>query len=142
MDDLIVTQDIVIAARDLSWKAVRASGPGGQNVNKVATKVELSFSLDESTDLTEATKTRLRRLAARYLNASNQLVITSQSSRAQHQNLSLALEALSDLIRLALVVPKKRRKTKPTRASKAARVRNKLHQAKKKQTRARVANDD
>jgi len=78
MDDLPITQNIVVAARDLSWKAVRASGPGGQNVNKVATKVELYFNLDESTGLSEATKTRLRRLAARNLNASGQLVITIQ----------------------------------------------------------------
>jgi ribosome-associated protein len=141
MDDLPITPNIVIAARDLSWKAVRASGPGGQNVNKVATKVELCFNLAESTDLNESTKTRLRRLAARYIDANDQLLISSQTTRAQRQNLSLALDALAALIRLALVVPKKRRKTKPTRASKAARVRNKLHQAKKKQTRSRVVDD-
>ncbi len=141
MDDLPITQNIVVAARDLSWKAVRASGPGGQNVNKVATKVELCFNLAESTDLNESTKARLRRLAARYLDANDQLLITSQTTRAQRQNLALALETLADLIRRALVVPKQRRKTKPTRASKAARVRNKLHQAKKKQTRTRVVDD-
>ena len=141
MDDLPITQKIVVAARDLSWKAVRASGPGGQNVNKVASKVELCFNLAESADLNESTKTRLRHLAARYLDANDQLLITSQTTRAQRQNLSLALETLADLIRRALVVPNKRRKTQPTRASKAARVRNKLHQAKKKQTRTRVVDD-
>jgi len=141
MDDLPITQNIVVSARDLSWKAVRASGPGGQNVNKVATKVELCFNLAESTDLNEPAKARLRRLAARYLDANGQLLITSQTTRAQRQNLALALETLADLIRRALVVPKQRRKTKPTRASKAARVRNKLHQAKKKQTRSRVVDE-
>jgi ribosome-associated protein len=125
----------------LSWRAVRASGPGGQNVNKVSTKVELSFCLRDSADLGEAVKTRLRRMGARYLNADGQLVVAVQTARTQRQNLQLACEALVALVRQALVVPKSRRKTKPTRASVAAKAREKVHQSRKKQARARVHDD-
>jgi ribosome-associated protein len=141
MDDLSVTSNLILAGRDLNWRAVRASGPGGQNVNKVATKVELCFELDDSVDLSDTVKTRLRRIGARYLNADGQLVITVQTARSQRQNLDLACEALIALVRQALVVPKTRRKTKPTRASKAARAREKVHQSKKKQGRNRVTDD-
>ena len=141
MDDLSVTEEIVISGHDLSWKAVRASGPGGQNVNKVATKVELCFDIEACTALTDPVKARLRRLAAKHLNAEEQLVMICQTSRTQRQNLGLAIDALAALIRRALVAPKKRRKTKPSRAAKAARVADKLHQAKKKQSRRRVAEE-
>jgi ribosome-associated protein len=141
MDDLPITEDIVIPGHHLSWKAVRASGPGGQNVNKVATKVELCFDLDGCTALADPVKARLRRLAARHLDADKQLVVTCQTARTQRQNLGLAVDALAVLVRRALVAPKKRRKTKPSRAAKAARVADKLHQAKKKQSRRRVTEE-
>jgi ribosome-associated protein len=141
MDDLPVTDNLTISSRNLSWKAVRASGPGGQNVNKVATKVELYFDLDESPDLNDSTKMRLRRLCARFLNARGQLVVTSQAARTQHQNLSLALSELADLVRRALVAPKRRRKTHPTRAAKAARMNAKRRQSQRKQARSRVADE-
>ena len=141
MDDLPITEAIVISSNDLSWKAVRASGPGGQNVNKVATKVELCFDLEACTALTDPIKARLRRLGANHMNADDQLVVTCQATRTQRQNLDLAMDALAALIRRALVAPKQRRKTKPSRAAKAARIRNKLHQGKKKQSRARVTEE-
>jgi ribosome-associated protein len=141
MDDLPITQNVTLSSCDLSWKAVRASGPGGQNVNKVSTKVELCFDLEASADLNDATKQRVRRHCARNLNARGQLVISSQAARTQRQNLSLALSELVDVIRRALVTPKPRRKTQPTRASKAARVRDKRHQSTKKRARAHVADE-
>ena len=141
MDDLPITEDVVISGGDLSWKAVRASGPGGQNVNKVATKVELCFDLAECAALTEPAKSRLRRLAAKHLNSEGQLVIACQTARTQRQNLGLAVDALAALVRRSLVAPKQRRKTKPSRAAKAARVADKLHQAKKKQARRRVTEE-
>lgn len=141
MDDLPITQNVTLSARNLSWRAVRASGPGGQNVNKVATKVELCFDLETSADLDDATKLRLRRLCARNLNSKGELVITSQAARTQRQNLWLALSELAASIRQALVTPKRRRKTQPTRASKAARIRDKRLHSKKKQARTHVANE-
>lgn len=141
MRNLFVTANIVIPAQDLTWKAVRSSGPGGQNVNKVATKVELTFALDVTESLPEAVKERLRRTAARYINSEGQLVIASQETRTQSQNLSLALSSLASLVRAATVVPKRRRKTRPTHASQVRRVANKQHQALKKQHRQRVSDE-
>ena len=138
MDELTVTEQVVISGHDLSWKAVRASGPGGQNVNKVATKVELCFDVEACSALTESAKSRLLTMAAKNFNADGHLVVTCQTARTQRQNLGLAMDALAALIRRALVAPKKRRKTKPSRAAKAARFADKLHQAKKKQSRLRV----
>jgi ribosome-associated protein len=141
MDDLEIAPDVVIPAQELSWRAVRSSGPGGQNVNKVSTKVELTFDLNESLAISEMVKARLRRLAAGCLSAEGQLVVTCQETRFQGRNLERAREALALLVQRALVVPKRRQKTKPTRASKARRVAEKRHQASKKQRRTRVDDD-
>ncbi len=141
MDDLPITENVTLASRDLKWKAVRASGPGGENVNKLATKVELYFDLDESLDLDEPTKLRLRRLGAKHLNASGQLVVVSQAARTQRQNLLLALATLRALVQRALVSPKRRRKTQPTRAAKAARLSAKRRHSSKKQARTSVSDE-
>ena len=132
-DGLVVQADLTIPERDLSMRATRASGPGGQNVNRVATKVELSFDLRGSTALDEPTKARLRRLAKNRLDAAGNLVITSQVTRSQ--NLDDAREKLAALVRAALVVPKRRRATRPTRASKERRLDSKRRQSQKKQAR-------
>jgi ribosome-associated protein len=134
-DGLVVQADLTIPERDLSMRATRASGPGGQNVNRVATKVELSFDLRGSTALDEPTKARLRRLAKNRLDAAGNLVITSQVTRSQAQNLDDAREKLAALVRAALVVPKRRRATRPTRASKERRLDSKRRQSQKKQAR-------
>ena len=134
-DGLVVQADLTIPERDLSMRATRASGPGGQNVNRVATKGELSFDLRGSTALDEPTKARLRRLAKNRLDAAGNLVITSQVTRSQAQNLDDAREKLAALVRAALVVPKRRRATRPTRASKERRLDSKRRQSQKKQAR-------
>ena len=139
--ELIVNQNLTIPAVELRWRAVRASGPGGQNVNKVATKVELTFDLPQSQVLTDAVKSRLRRLAARYLDGEGCVVITCQNERMQRQNLDQARDLLVDVIARALVTPRKRKKTKPSAGSKAARLRGKRLNAEKKQARKRVSDD-
>ena len=133
---------VTVPERELEWAAVRSSGPGGQNVNKVSSKVELRFDFEASSALNGSVKTRLRALAKNRLDAEGRILIVSQVTRNQPKNLDDARRRLAELIAAALVVPKKRRPTKPSRAMKAARVTNKRAHSAKKQSRARKASDD
>ena len=137
----LVVAHVVIPEAELRWTAVRASGPGGQNVNKVASKIDLRFDFEQSAALTEELKARLRVTARARLDAEGRLQITSQLTRNQPDNLEDARSKLAEIVRVALVTPKKRRKTKPSRAKKAARVAEKRVNAQKKQSRGRVAVD-
>jgi ribosome-associated protein len=137
----LVVLDLVIPEAELRWTAVRASGPGGQNVNKVASKVDLRFYFEQSDALSDELKARLRVSAKARLDAEGRLQITSQLTRNQPNNLEDARQKLAELLRAASATPKKRRKTKPSRAKKAARVANKRVQAQKKQSRGRVSAD-
>jgi ribosome-associated protein len=132
---------LVIPASELGWTAVRSSGPGGQNVNKVASKVELRFDFEASDALPPSVKTRLRGLAKHRLDADGQILITSQVTRNQSQNLEDARDKLAQLIDKACVAPKKRRPTKPSAAKKRERVRQKRVQAERKRTRSRVVEE-
>jgi ribosome-associated protein len=134
VDDLEVSAGVVVPGSELEWTAVRSSGPGGQNVNKVATKVVLRFD-PRSPSLAAAVSARLQRLAASRLDAEGRIAIHCDSSRSQSKNLSLARERLVELIRAALVVPKRRRATKPSKAAKRARLEGKRQTSEKKQQR-------
>jgi ribosome-associated protein len=136
--DLPVAGHIVIPGKDLSSGAVRSSGPGGQNVNKVATKVFLRFDLEGSRALDEQVKARLRRLARKRIDAEGRLVITSQLTRNQARNLQDAKEKLARLVARALSPPKPRKPTRPTAASKKRRLQEKRRQSEKKARRTRV----
>jgi ribosome-associated protein len=142
LEDLVVRPDVTVPQRELSWVAVRSSGPGGQNVNKVSSKVELRFDFEASSALTASVKLRLRKLAEHRLDADGRILIVSQVTRNQPQNLEDARRRLLELISKALVVPKARRPTRPSKAAKRRRVADKRVVAAKKQSRATRANDD
>lgn len=135
MADLVVSPAVVIPDAELAWTAARSSGPGGQNVNKVASKVELRFDFAASGALSAPVKARLRALATSRLDAEGRILVTSQLTRDQSRNLEDARQKLAELIRAALVVPKRRRKTQPSRAAKQRRLNEKKRQSEKKQSR-------
>jgi ribosome-associated protein len=133
--DLPVGASLVIPGAELSWTAVRASGPGGQNVNKVASKIELRFDFEHSSVLGGGVRHRLRGLAENRLDADGRIVITSQVTRDQARNLEAARSKLADLIEQALTPPKPRKPTKPSRAARQRRLDSKQHQSAKKRER-------
>jgi ribosome-associated protein len=139
---LEVTPAVVIPDTDLSFAFVRASGPGGQNVNKVSSAVQLRFDMRGSTALSDAVKGRLRALAGRRVTDDGSILIIARNQRSQDHNRREALERLADLIQRALVVPKTRKATKPTRASRERRLESKVHQQQAKRRRSKVRWDD
>jgi ribosome-associated protein len=132
---LVVTPDVSIPDEEFEWKFIRSSGPGGQNVNKVASAVQLRFLLPLNTSLPVAARNRLRRMAGQKLIDDGSILISARSERSQEQNRRDALERLAELIRAALIEPKVRKKTRPTRASKERRIESKKRRGTTKQDR-------
>jgi ribosome-associated protein len=134
---LQVTAALTIDEAELQERFVRASGPGGQNVNKVATAVELRFDAAGSPSIAAPVLARLRTLAGSRMTADGVLVIDARAFRTQAQNREDARVRLADLIRRALVAPKRRRRTKPTAASKQRRLTTKRRRSETKQLRGK-----
>ncbi len=133
-----VTRGIAIDEKEIQEEFIRASGPGGQNVNKVATAVQLRFDVRHSHSLSAQVRERLIRLAGRRVSAHGVLVIQAQRFRTQEQNREDARQRLVALIRQAAVKPKPRRKTKPSRAAKERRLEGKKRKSQIKSLRRRV----
>jgi ribosome-associated protein len=133
---LKVTEQISIDERELEERFVRASGPGGQNVNKVSTAVELRFDVRASPSLPEGVRARLQRLAGRRLTDEGILVIRADRFRTQERNRADARERLLDLVRRAAVAPKRRIPTRPTYASKQRRQEGKVKHSRVKKLRS------
>jgi ribosome-associated protein len=139
---LPIAAGVVIPDQELTLSFVRASGPGGQNVNKLATAAQLRFDLASSTALTAAVKVRLRTLSGRRVTAQGELLIIARNHRTQEANRREAEGRLTELIRAALTAPKLRRATKPTRASKERRLQGKARGRQTKRLRAKPGWDD
>jgi ribosome-associated protein len=139
---LVITDKITLPGSDLEWTAVRSGGPGGQNVNKVASKIELSFDFESTVAIPDDARERLRKLAKKSLDAEGRVLIKSEKTRDQAKNLADARAKLKKLVLSALVVPKTRKPTKVSKTQKAKRVTTKKKVAAKKATRKKVKKDD
>jgi ribosome-associated protein len=130
-----VTPTLLIPDDELEWKFVRSSGPGGQNVNKVSSAAQLRFHLPRNSSIPVGARNRLRQLAGQKILDDGTILIQARSERSQDQNRRDAEERLAKLVRAALVEPKIRRKTRPTKASKEKRIDSKKRRGATKQGR-------
>lgn len=139
---LWITDTLHIADWELSESFVRSSGPGGQNVNKVSTAVELRFEAERSPHLSPAVKARLKKIAGRKWTLEGALIVQVEDTRSQARNRELARDRLAEMIRAALVAPKRRIATKPTLGSQRRRIAAKVQRGEVKTLRGKVGDEE
>jgi ribosome-associated protein len=135
---LAIEGDLFLPRAELEFRASRSGGPGGQHVNTSSTRVELVWNVAESPSLTEAQRSRIQEKLANRINAAGELLLAESGSRSQHQNREAVVERLVALLREALHVPKARKRTKPTRASRERRLKAKKRRSEVKRLRGPV----
>lgn len=139
--DIIITPALTIPRAELQFRASRAGGPGGQHVNTSSTRVELLWDLSHSTVVSDEQRGRLLTKLAARLDAAGMVRVVASDRRSQSQNRDAAAERLAVLVRQALVVPRKRRPTRPTRASREQRLADKRKRGEQKRDRRRDNHD-
>lgn len=137
-----VTRNISIDEDEIDFSFIRAGGPGGQHVNKVATAAQLRFDVRNSPNLPQHVKTRLTKLAGARMTDNGTLIIDARESRSQSANRQAAIARLMELLRQAATPPKRRKRTAPSRASRIKRLEDKRSRAATKRLRRRPGNDD
>ena len=138
---LPVNESLSIPRNELDVRVSRSSGAGGQHVNKTSSRVEIFWNIPGSRSLTEEQRTRLREKFASRLTGEGSIRVVASDMRSQSRNRDLAEERLAEIVRRALVVPRKRKPTKPTRAAKEARLESKKRQSHKKRSRSKESFD-
>jgi ribosome-associated protein len=138
---LAITDDLFIPRAELSYRASRSGGPGGQHVNTSSTRVELVWNVAASPSLSEAQRALVLEKLANRINAEGELLLVGGESRSQYQNKEAVTERFAELLREALHVPKPRRKTKPSRAAREERLQSKKRRSETKKMRGPVGFD-
>ncbi len=133
--ELLLAPGVAVREADLRFTFSRSSGPGGQAVNKLSTKAELRVAIQNIHGLDDTAIARLRRLAGRRLTSEDDIVIQSDQSRSQRMNRNHCIDRLKELVLRAVTVPKRRKKTKPSRAANERRLKQKREQSEKKSLR-------
>lgn len=135
---LPVNDSLWIPRAELAYRASRSGGPGGQHVNTSSTRVEVTWDVGSSPSLSDEQRARLREKLANRINTEGVLLLAASDHRSQHQNKEAATERLVELVRQALVIPKARKKTRPSRAQREARLHAKKRQSEKKRLRSSI----
>jgi ribosome-associated protein len=132
---LSINDSLWVPKAELDYRATRSGGPGGQHVNTSSTRVELAWDVGASPSLTDEQRARIREKLANRINGEGVLLMAASDHRSQHQNKEAVTERFVELVREALVVPKKRKKTQPSRAAREARLHAKKHRSDLKRSR-------